>query len=167
MRDIAGIVDQLRAKHHVANAPRLARLLATMLAASGLAMLGACSGTSSNGAGAAGGASGASSASGGGTATGSGPGGAAGGGGDTGNGGAHAGGQGGGAGAGGATGGCAASADCPGGACWQQLDGVKECTQPPQNVPRVTCQTFDQMCCAEDTQCTDGGAHGRCISRIA
>ena len=42
---------------------------------------------------------------------------------------------------------CAQAADCPGGACWQQLDGSRACVKPVPTPTLTTCQTGDATCC--------------------
>jgi hypothetical protein len=70
------------------------------------------------------------------------------------------------AGSGGSTASGCAPGDCPGGTCWQRLDGGKECVDARADVPREMCQSFDQMCCTSDTACT-AHAGGHCVSRLA
>jgi hypothetical protein len=69
------------------------------------------------------------------------------------------------AGAGGESEVCSPAA-CPGGVCWQQLDGVEECVHAPAEVPIVSCESVGSLCCSDDAECADGTA-GRCISTRA
>jgi hypothetical protein len=60
---------------------------------------------------------------------------------------------------------CAGPADCPGGVCWQRLDGVKECAGPV-TIPRIniaTCGPGHPECCQSDADCAKS-AGGRCVS---
>jgi hypothetical protein len=59
---------------------------------------------------------------------------------------------------------CRTDADCPGGACWLNLNGVRACVTAPANVRRTECMASDSSCCTADTQCTQG-AGGRCTAR--
>jgi hypothetical protein len=65
-----------------------------------------------------------------------------------------------------ATTGACLPGECPGGVCWQRLDGGKECLDPHATVPREMCPSFDQTCCMADTDCTQH-AGGHCVSRLA
>jgi hypothetical protein len=58
---------------------------------------------------------------------------------------------------------CVAARDCPGGACFQGLDGVKKCVKP-MPPPLLACQASDPTCCASDAVCTSG-VGGRCLRR--
>lgn len=56
---------------------------------------------------------------------------------------------------------CQNASSCPGGACWQRLDGVKECVSPKAAMALDSCSFAQQPCCTKDGDCTNGTA-GRC-----
>jgi hypothetical protein len=60
---------------------------------------------------------------------------------------------------------CSGPDNCPGGACWLQLDGSKACVSPRTSPGLMTCQTGDSGCCSKDGDCTQG-SHGRCLPLI-
>ena len=72
------------------------------------------------------------------------------------------GGNGGATGSGGSGGVCTGSGDCPGGVCFQGLDGVRRCATSPADPPLRSCEFAPAGCCLQNSQCTQGTA-GRCI----
>jgi hypothetical protein len=57
---------------------------------------------------------------------------------------------------------CAQASDCPGGACWQQLDGAKACVKPAPTPALNPCQPGDTTCCRSDADCVQS-PNGRCL----
>jgi len=57
---------------------------------------------------------------------------------------------------------CSQAADCPGGTCWQQLDGAKACVKPRATPTLGTCQASDPACCLKDADCAQQSG-GRCL----
>lgn len=60
---------------------------------------------------------------------------------------------------------CQNASSCPGGACWQRLDGVKECVSPKVTPTLGSCDFAQPPCCTKDGDCT-GGAAGRCLPNL-
>jgi hypothetical protein len=57
---------------------------------------------------------------------------------------------------------CSQASDCPGGACWQQLDGSKACVKPRATPPLGSCPNGDPACCTKDGDCSQQSG-GRCL----
>ena len=57
---------------------------------------------------------------------------------------------------------CAQAADCPGGTCWEGLNGTKACVTPVPSPTLMTCQTADTTCCLKEADCTQS-TNGRCL----
>ena len=57
---------------------------------------------------------------------------------------------------------CGQAADCPGGACWQQLDGAKACIKPVPTPTLSGCLGTDPTCCLNAGACTQSTT-GRCL----
>jgi len=60
---------------------------------------------------------------------------------------------------------CSGNDNCPGGACWLQLDGSKACVSPRTSPALMTCNGTDASCCSKDGDCAQG-SHGRCLPLI-
>jgi hypothetical protein len=63
---------------------------------------------------------------------------------------------------------CEQGSDCASGACWQQLDGVKDCVGPATAPMPSSCQFAGTgtPCCMSDADCT-AKTHGRCVPRTS
>jgi hypothetical protein len=62
---------------------------------------------------------------------------------------------------------CSQASDCPGGACFLQLDGSKACVEPRATPTLSSCQFAPQGCCAKDADCAQAGStNGRCLPLI-
>jgi hypothetical protein len=57
---------------------------------------------------------------------------------------------------------CEQDGDCPGGVCWQGLDGSKACVTPAATPLLMGCQNAPTPCCSKDGDCTQSGK-GRCL----
>jgi hypothetical protein len=57
---------------------------------------------------------------------------------------------------------CSQASDCPGGVCWQGLDGSKSCITPTATPTLMSCQNAPTPCCTKNGDCTDS-PNGRCL----
>jgi hypothetical protein len=57
---------------------------------------------------------------------------------------------------------CGQATSCPGGTCWQQLDGAKACVNPVPTPTLSGCLGTDPTCCLNDGGCTQS-TNGRCL----
>jgi hypothetical protein len=56
---------------------------------------------------------------------------------------------------------------CPGGTCWEQLDGAKACVTPPATPTLASCQSSTGTCCLHDSDCAQTSAtNARCLPLI-
>src|SRR5579872_5224073 len=57
---------------------------------------------------------------------------------------------------------CTNASDCPGGACWQKLDGARACVAPRTAAALESCAAAGVACCTKDADCTEHPA-ARCL----
>jgi hypothetical protein len=60
---------------------------------------------------------------------------------------------------------CGQAATCPGGTCWEGLDGAKACVNPVPTPTLATCQPGDTTCCLKNADCTQS-TNGRCLPLV-